>query len=101
MSKDLAQYRELELRLWMIRWKHEEQESAEEDAILDDMEDTWMKLTEEERDLLRQEGPKCWPIESSSLPPQLTDTPCAAAPAPWAYEGFDSPAEAILSTDAP
>ena len=71
MTKDLAHYRQLELRLWMTRWKREGQESAEEDAILDEMEDTWLNLIEDERALLRLEGPRCWPTESSSLPPQL------------------------------
>jgi hypothetical protein len=100
MTKDLARYRQLELRLWMARWKHEGQESAEEDAILDEMDDTWMRLTDDEQALLRLEGPKCWPTESTSLPPQLADTLYVSAPTPWAYEGFHSPAEAILSAEA-
>lgn len=100
MTKDLAHYRQLERRLWMTRWRHEGQESAEEDAILDEMEAAWMNLNEDERALLNLEGPTCWPTESSSLPPQLTDTLYASAPTPWAYEGFHSPAEAILSADA-
>lgn len=100
MTKDLARYRQLEGRLWMTRWMHEGQEAAEEDAILDEMEDTWMNLAEDERALLRLEGPRCWPTESSSLPPHLRDTLYAAAPTPWAYEGFHSPAEAILSVEA-
>ena len=95
MSKELEQYRLLEGRLWMTRWKHEGEESADEDAILDEMENTWMKLTEDERNLLRLEGPRCWPTDSSSLPALN-----ATAPTPWAYEGFQSPAETILSSDA-
>src|SRR5438105_8832546 len=96
MTKDLAHYRQLERRLWMTRWRHEGQESAEEDAILDEMENTWMKLTDDERDLLRLEGPRCWPTDSSSLPLLNATGP----PTPWAYEGFQSPAETILSADA-
>jgi len=100
MTKDLARYRELELRLWMTRWKHEGEESAEEDAILDEMDDTWMNLTDDEQALLRLEGPRCWPMESSSLPPQLADTLHASAPASWAYAGLRSPGEALLSDAA-
>jgi hypothetical protein len=100
MNEALARYRLLELSLWMIRWRHEGKESAEEDAILDEMDETWMKLTGEEQVLLRLEKPKCWPMDPSSLPPSLMDTPRIPVPAPWPYEGFDSPAEAILSEDA-
>jgi hypothetical protein len=100
MTRDLAHYRQLERRLWMARWRREGRESAEEDAILDEMEEAWMNLAEDERTLLRLEGPRCWPTESSSLPPQLPDALYASRPAPWAYEGFRSPAEAILSVEA-
>jgi hypothetical protein len=84
----------------MVRWRHEGQESAEEEPILDEMEDVWMNLTEDEQSLLRLERPRCWPTESSSMPPRLADTPYASAPTPWAYEGFRSPAETILSEEA-
>jgi hypothetical protein len=100
MARDLEQYRELELRLWMARWRHDGQESAEEDAILDEMEDVWMHLIEDERAMLLLEGPRCWPMESSSRPPRLADAPHRSAPVSWAYEGFRSPAEAILSEEA-
>lgn len=99
MSRDLAHYRQLERRLWMARWKHDGQESAEEDSILDEMENIWMSLIEGERALLRLEGPRCRPTESFSLPPQLADTLYVSKPTPWAYEGFHSPAEAILSAE--
>jgi len=100
MTRDLAHYRQLERRLWMARWRSEGRESAEEDAILDEMEDAWMNLAEDERALLRLEGPRCWPTESSSLPPQLPGALYSSRPTPWAYEGFRSPAEAILSVEA-
>jgi hypothetical protein len=74
MSKDLEHYRQLEFRLWMARWRHEGEESAEEDGILDEMEDIWMNLVEDERDLLRREGPRCWPTDSSSWPARLAGT---------------------------
>ena len=100
MTEVLAHYRQLERRLWMVRWRHEEAESAEEDAILDEMDDTWMKLTEDEQALLRLEGPICWPMDSSLFPPRLSDSHYLSAPTPWIYEGFHSPDEAILSADA-
>ena len=99
MTKDMANYRQLELRLWMIRWRHEGQESEEEDVILDEMDETWLNLIEDERSLLRLEGPRCWPTDSTVLPPRLGDNLLASAPSPWSYEGFHSPAEAILSAD--
>ena len=55
MTSDLARYRELELRLWMTRWRHAGQESAEEDVILDEdeMEEVGLNLIEDERAVLR------------------------------------------------
>src|ERR1017187_2459961 len=100
VANDLTHYRQLERRLWMTRWRYEGQESPEEDAILNEMEGVWMNLNEGERALLRLEGPRWRPTESSSLSPQLADTMYAPALTPWAYEGFHSPAEAILSADA-
>jgi hypothetical protein len=100
MTKALEHYRQLERRLWMVRWRHEGEESLEEDAILDEMERPWMDLSEDERALLRLEGPRCWPTDSSSLPPRFSDSLCPSAPTPWAYEGFHSPDQAILSADA-
>ena len=99
-SEELLHYRQLERRLWMTRWSHADQESTEEDVILDEMESIWMNLIEDERTLLRHEGSRCWPTDSSSLPPDLAEALPAPAPTQWAYEGFDSAAEAILSADA-
>ena len=99
MTKDLTDYRQLERRLWMVRWRLDGEESSEEDAILDEMEKKWMSLTDAEQAALRLEGPRCWPTDSSSLPPRLSDSLYPSVPAPWAYEGFHSPSEAILSTD--
>ncbi len=99
MTKDLVHYRQLERRLWMVRWRHEGEESQEEDTILDEMEHAWLNLNEDEQAALRLEGPRCWPTDSSSLPPRLSDSQYPSAPTPWAYEGFHSPNEAILSAD--
>lgn len=99
MTEAMGTYRSLELRLWHIRWRHEEEESPEEDAILDEMERAWLKLNDEERNLLREEEPRCWPMDASSWPPEpLPST--IPTPGPWPYEGFRSPADAILNADA-
>jgi hypothetical protein len=100
VTKDLVHYHQLERRLWLTRWSHAGQESVEEDGILDEMEIVWMNLTEDERALLRLEGPRCWPLDSSSLPPGLADALHASSPTQWSYEGFHSAAEAILSAGA-
>ena len=81
MTKDMVDYRQLERRLWMVRWRHEGEESLEEDAILDEMEHTWLNLSEDERALLRLEGPRCWPTDSSSLPPLFSDKSILGMPA--------------------
>jgi len=100
MTKELAHYRQLERRLWMVRWRNEGGESPEEDATLDEMEETWLHLSGEERSVLRLEPPRCWPTESSSFPPQLSGGPYTLTPEPWIYEGFRSPLEAILDAEA-
>lgn len=100
MTRDLASYRQLERRLWVIRWRHEGRESAEEDAILDEMEAAWMDLSDDDRGLLNHEGPTCWPMDSSLPPPSFTEVLYPPASTRWTYEGFHSPAEAILSADA-
>jgi hypothetical protein len=101
MTKELSHYRQLERRLWMARWLRDGGESAEEDAMLDEMESVWLRLSDGEHDLLRREPPRCWPADPSSLPPQLSDIPYLSAPSPWAYEGFHSPAEAIQCLEEP
>jgi hypothetical protein len=100
MTKECAHYRQLERRLWMARWVNEGRESPEEDVILDEMEQTWLQLNDEDQAVLRQEPPRCWPTESPSLPPQFAGGPYTSAPAPWVYEGFQSPLDAILDADA-
>jgi hypothetical protein len=100
MSKEFVRYRQLERRLWMTRWRHQGEESAEEDGVLDEMEAAWADLTESERAVLRTEGPRCWPIDWSALPPQFADAQYVSEPEAWAYEGFQSPSQAILSVEA-
>jgi hypothetical protein len=52
MTKEFEHCRQLERRLWMTRWMHGGQESPGEDATLDEMEDIWLHLSDEEQDLL-------------------------------------------------
>jgi hypothetical protein len=97
MTKELVRYRRLERRLWMTRWRHDGEESTDEDEILDEMDSAWMDLSESDQAVLRTEGPRCWPTDISALPPQFMDARFASEPEAWAYEGFDSPQDAILS----
>lgn len=99
MTEALKRYRQLEHDLWMTRWRHGGAESTEEDAILDEMDTVAMNLSGEEQSLLRREGPRCWPMDSLSRSPELAGTAYDGTLAPWPYEGFRSPADAILSTD--
>jgi hypothetical protein len=100
MTKELVRYRRLERRLWMIRWRYGDEESAGEDEVLDEMESAWMDLSESEQAMLRSEGPRCWPTDFSVLPPQFLDTRYVSEPEAWAYEGFSDPMQAILSAEA-
>ena len=99
MSEALRTYRLLESRLWYARWRHEGGESLEEHAILDDMEQFWLELSDEDRSLLGAEGPRCWPMDSSCWPPPLPE-PGISPLKPWTYDQFRSPEEAILNADA-
>jgi len=100
MSKDLVRYRQLERRLWMARWRRQGEESPEEDGLLDEMEAAWVDLSGSEQADLRNEGPRCWPVDSSALPPQFADVRFVSEPEAWAYEGFPSPLQAISSVEA-
>jgi len=100
MSKELVRYRQLERRLWMTRWRSQGEESAGEDGLLDEMEVAWMDLSKSEQAIMRTEGPRCWPTDSSTLPPQFADARYVSEPEAWAYEGFKSPLQAILSVEA-
>lgn len=59
-----------------------------------------MDLSESEQAILRSEGPRCWPMDFSALPPQFMDALYVSEPEAWAYEGFPLPLEAILSAEA-
>ena len=71
MNDALATYRLMELRLWDVRWRTQGEESPEEEALLDEMDDAWMALSREEQALLKQEGSHCWPMDPTSSPPPV------------------------------
>ncbi|MGA2040432.1 MAG: hypothetical protein ABSH42_14230 [Bryobacteraceae bacterium] len=100
VTREFVRYRQLERRLWLIRWRNAGDESVEEDEVLDEMDRAWIELSEREQAILRAEGPRCWPMDASALPPQFADARWIAEPEAWVYEGFDSPAQAILSAGA-
>jgi hypothetical protein len=100
MSEALATYRLLEGRLWMERLRHEGKETTEEDAILDQMESAWMALRDDERSLLRNEGPRCWPKDPSVWPPEHGYAQSLPERGVSVYDGFHSPADAIETVGA-
>ena len=98
ITREFNRYRHLERRLWLIRWRNAGAESIEEDDLLDEMDRAWAQLNDREQAILRSEGPRCWPMDPSALPPQFADARWIADPEPWAYEGFQSAENVILST---
>jgi len=68
-SLGMVRYRDLSRKLVRMRRRKEGYESAEEDALLEEMERLWSKLTVEERDVLSHDTPKPLPargVESKS-----------------------------------
>lgn len=63
-SSRMVRYRDLSRKLVRMRRRKEGYESAEEDAVLHEMERIWSKLTIEERDVLSQDSPKPMPSRS-------------------------------------
>jgi hypothetical protein len=55
-SPEMAAYRELVKRLFSVRDKYDWEDSDEEDALLDDLDDVWRKLSDAERDIINK-GP--------------------------------------------
>ena len=51
MSDALSRYRSLERKLIHTRWMNLGYESAEEDVLLEDMDEVWCQLSEEERNM--------------------------------------------------
>jgi hypothetical protein len=100
MTREFVRYRQMERHLWLVRWRNAGEESVEEDEILDQMDGTWMQLSEREQAILQAEGPRCWPMDPSALLPQFTDARWIAQPEAWTYEGFGSAVETILSVGA-
>ena len=58
MSDALSRYRSLERKLIHTRWMNLGYESAEEDVLLEDMDEVWCQLSEEERNMANKERPK-------------------------------------------
>ena len=52
----LELYRSLEAELLRVRLKNNDQESKEEDEILDSMDSVWYNLDEDEQEILGKEG---------------------------------------------
>jgi len=65
MSEALGRYRRLQEQLSWIRWKHIGHESAEEDALLEEMDGAWWGLTGEERQSISAEPPRTDLVQDS------------------------------------
>jgi len=57
MTDAFQRYRELEKKLIYTRWIYQGLESDEENLILDEMEEAWWHLTDDEKQLLNKEIP--------------------------------------------
>lgn len=67
MSERLDAYRALEARLAWIRWIHAGIETAEEEQLIDEMEVSWWRLSDEERAVANGE-----PVHTlTTVPPTL------------------------------
>lgn len=75
MICSFLRYRALEARLWFVRWRNAEEESPEEDTLLDGMEVAWEEMGDSDRQLLMDEGPRCWPFDPNFAPPNVSELP--------------------------
>lgn len=66
VTEALRSCRSLESRLEHARRQREGGESPEADAILDEMDHAWLKLSDTEQSLLRAEGPRRAPTPGRS-----------------------------------
>ena len=97
MTEAMRLYRNLERRLWFIRWQQEGRESPEEDRTLEEMEGAWNRLEDTERHRLNEEGSRCWPLEPGGWVPTLAEAANRMTPEQIAYGGFSSVEETIES----
>jgi hypothetical protein len=58
MSESMKTFRELERKLMFIRFCHGGLESKDEDFVLEEMDEVWWQLSQQERDQISSEGPK-------------------------------------------
>ena len=65
MTESLKRYRRLEDDLVFVRWVNRGFESEEEDVLLDEMEQTWWELNDQERELIEAAPPRSLIRESS------------------------------------
>ena len=62
MSEALDAYKSWEQRLYRVRLDNNNQETPEEDEILDSMDVLWLDLTPEEQEILSKEEAH-WPLK--------------------------------------
>ena len=86
MSSAFGTYRRLQEKLLWIRWMHLGLESADEDALLEEMDGVWWNLTADERKSISAEPPRADPIQDKQNVPGLVDVDVKEHPGPvrWA-----------------
>ena len=82
MSAPLDHYRKLEERLRYLRWLSQGLESVQEDTLLEEMDDVWWELSEEERAIAEAERPRSLIRDGLGNAPrrQLVDTDVKVSP---------------------
>ena len=69
MTQALARYLELRARLAQVRWKHAGYDSADEELLLEEMDDAWEALSEAEIAELEAHPPPAPLLRSGPMPP--------------------------------
>ncbi len=80
MSEDFKKYRDLQKKLTWIRWSHLGHESDEEDALLDEMDVVWWKLSDPERAKISSEPSRKDPLTSANLDVNIVDVDVETEP---------------------
>lgn len=96
MTDAMSRYRELERKLWVVRFRTGGKESVEEDNLLDQMDEVWSELDNAERQYLNQEGARCWPMEAPGAWPKFQEVRWPKQPG---YEEFASPMDTLQQLD--
>lgn len=73
MSPYYDKYKDLDARLTWVRWMHLGKRSAEEDTLLEEMDQAWLRLDESERLMLSEQPATDEWRALANLSPVMTD----------------------------